>query len=170
MAYTFLKVKGYSVGKSLYEPELLDEVKSIETLAREKKVAIHLPVDHLVATSETDTSSKNTPDANISDNFIGYDIGSKTIELFSNEVKKANTLFWNGPMGMFENKLYETGTKQIALAMAENKGFTVIGGGDSVSAVKKWNLTSKFTHVSTGGGASLEYMENGTLPGVEILK
>jgi len=171
MAYTFLKAKGISVGASLVEEEMLEEAKNILQTAEKNKVGFYLPVDHLVAqTFSAEADEKHIADPNIPEGWMGMDIGPLTIEAFKNTLKNAKTVFWNGPMGVFEFPKFAKGTNAIAEALAELKdAVTVIGGGDSVSAVKKAGVSDKMTHISTGGGASLELVEGKPLPGVEAL-
>lgn len=171
MAYTFLKAKGISVGNSLVEEEMLEEAKSILQTAEQNKVGFYLPVDHIVAENfSPDVPEKHIANPNISEGWMGMDIGSLTIETFKNVLKTAKTVFWNGPMGVFEFAKFAKGTNAIAETLAELKNaVTVIGGGDSVSAVKKARVADKITHISTGGGASLELVEGKPLPGVEAL-
>ncbi len=168
MAYTFLKVKGESVGKSLVDEESMEETKKLLEDAQKKNVAILLPVDHIVSESmdEIPAGTVKTP---IPENLCGYDIGEETVEIFSNTIKSAKTIFWNGPLGVFEKENYSKGTFEIAKAIADSGAISVVGGGDSVLALKKAGVENKITHISTGGGASLEYVAMGTLPGIEVL-
>jgi len=171
MAYTFLKAQGIGVGKSLIEDDMLETATSVMKKANEKNVSIYLPVDHIV-TSEfsADAVSKETAGQAIEDGFMGMDIGSKSIALFKEKLAGAKTVFWNGPMGVFEFANFAKGTFTIAETLATLRGATtVIGGGDSVSAVKKAKLADKMSHISTGGGASLELVEGKVLPGVKAL-
>ncbi len=164
MAYTFLKSEGLGVGDSLLEE---DKIELAKDLLDEK---ILLPVDHLVAKRKSqDAEKKVTPNAKIDDGWMGLDIGPKTIERFSEIIKRAKTIIWNGPLGYSEIKAFSEGTKKIANLLAESDALTIIGGGDTVAAVKKFNLTSKISHVSTGGGASLELLEGKELPGIAAL-
>jgi phosphoglycerate kinase len=171
MAYTFLKSKGFTVGKSLIEDDMLETAKTVLAKAAEKNVEILLPVDHIVAEEfSADAASKVTAAEAIEDGWMGMDIGPKTIEKFKAALAGAKTVFWNGPMGVFEFPKFSEGTKAIAVALAGLTGATtVIGGGDSVSAVNKMGLASKMSHISTGGGASLELVEGKELPGVKAL-
>lgn len=168
MAYTFLKFLGKNIGKSLVENEYLGVVDEILKLSEEKGVKIFLPVDH-VCSDVFDGNPVYVEGENIPDDLMGLDIGDKTVELFSKEISKASTILWNGPMGVFENENYNKGTFAIAEALAASSAVTVVGGGDSVSAVKKAGVADKISHISTGGGASLEYLEFGSLPGIEVL-
>ena len=171
MAYTFQKSQGQKIGDSLVEDDMIDTAKSILKKAEEKKVKILLPVDNVVAKEfSKDAESKQVPAGGIEDGWMGMDIGPKTIELFKGALKGAKTVFWNGPMGVFEFPKFAVGTQAIASTLAELKGATtVIGGGDSVSAVKKAGVADKMSHISTGGGASLELVEGKALPGVVAL-
>lgn len=170
MSFTFLKAKGYKVGKSLVEDDKIDIAKEIMKKAEEKKVEFLLPVDHI---QSRDTSgiydAVLTQDENVDEDSMGLDIGFKTIDLYVDKIQKASTVVWNGPVGMFEVEEFANGTKKIAEAMASSKAITIIGGGDSAAAVEKFGLEDKMTHVSTGGGASLELMEGKKLPGIEAL-
>ncbi len=170
MAYTFLKAQGRSVGRSLVEEDKLQLAK--ELLAKARNIKFLLPIDHVVAAKpEVNAIVKHVGAGEaIPDNLMALDIGPKTIELFSEEVSKARTLVWNGPMGVFEVSPFSRGTFKVAEAVAENAGATsIVGGGDSVSAVKAAGVAGKISHISTGGGASLEFLEGKKLPGVEAL-
>jgi phosphoglycerate kinase len=171
MAYTFQKSQGQKIGDSLVEDDMIDTAKSILKKAEEKKVKILLPVDNVVAKEfSKDAESKQVPAGGIEDGWMGMDIGPKTIELFKGALKGAKKVFWKGPMGVFEFPKFAVGTQAIAATLAELKGATtVIGGGDSVSAVKKAGVADKMSHISTGGGASLELVEGKALPGVVAL-
>lgn len=169
MAYTFLKYKGYSIGKSLVEDEQLETVKNIYKKAEEEGVEIFTPVDH-VCSAEFCGEKEIINDVNIPDNLMGLDIGEKTIELYRSQLSKCKTVLWNGPMGVFEDERYSKGTFEIANLLANIDAVVVVGGGDSVSAVKKTGADKKLSHVSTGGGASLEYIELRHLPGIDVLK
>jgi phosphoglycerate kinase len=171
MAYTFFKAQGKAIGESLVEDDMIDTAKEIMKKAEEKKVTIHLPVDNVVTKEfEKDAESKEVSAGAIEDGWMGMDIGPETVEKFKAALKGAKTVFWNGPMGVFEFPRFAVGTQAIAKALAELSGATtVIGGGDSVSAVKKAGLSDKMSHISTGGGASLELVEGKELPGVKAL-
>lgn len=171
MAYTFLKAKGKTVGKSLIEDDQIDTAKNILSKAAEKKVAFLLPVDHIVTQSfAADAASKVVSGESIEDGWMGMDIGPTTLQNYLDALKGAKTVFWNGPMGVFEFPKFAEGTNAIAKSLATLPGATtVIGGGDSVSAVKKAGLSDKMSHISTGGGASLELVEGKELPGVKAL-
>lgn len=167
MAYPFLKAKGHEVGKSLCSDE--DVALAKHLLAADKGGKIQLPQDH-VASMEFGGAPVPCSGQNIPADQIGLDIGPLTIKSFGDHIKTAKTIFWNGPMGLFENKDFAKGTMSIASAIASSKAFSVVGGGDSVAAVHQSGEAEKFSHVSTGGGASLEYIEKGELPGVQALK
>jgi phosphoglycerate kinase len=169
MAYTLLAAKGVKIGKSRVEADQVDAMKDLLAKAGAK---ILLPVDHVVTDDFAAGKPQTVADVNIADNLLGMDIGSKTIALFAAEVAKAGTIVWNGPMGVFERPEYAKGTKSIAeaLAAATAKGaVSVIGGGDSAAAVEEMGLDSKMTHISTGGGASLEYLEGKAMPPIDVL-
>lgn len=168
MAYTFLKAKGEDVGNSLVENESIEIAKSLMDEGRKKGVEIVLPVDHVISKG-LEGFSAETSKAPIPSGFAGYDIGDETIALFSQIIKAAKTIFWNGPLGVFEKENFSRGTFKIAKAVAESGATSIVGGGDSVLAVKKAGVEGKITHISTGGGASLEYISEGTLPGIEAL-
>ncbi|MDD5675480.1 MAG: phosphoglycerate kinase, partial [Chitinivibrionales bacterium] len=171
MAYTFLKAKGISIGKSLVEDDMIETARAILQKAYETHVYIYLPIDHIVTqTFAPDAQSKHVARNAIDDDWMGMDIGPLTIDKFKGALKGAKTVFWNGPMGVFEFPKFSTGTTEIAKALAGLKdAITVIGGGDSVSAVNKAGLADKMSHISTGGGASLELVEGKELPGVKAL-
>jgi len=172
MAYTFLKAQGESVGKSLLEADKIDLAKELLQQAKTHKVKFLLPVDHVIADrvdANALTKIVNHGDP-IPDNMMALDIGPKTAEIYGEEVGRARTIVWNGPMGVFEMPPFAKGTFKIAHAVAENAGATsIVGGGDSVAAVKAAGVADKITHISTGGGASLEFLEGQKLPGVEAL-
>ena len=171
MTYTFVKAQGGKVGKSLYEDDKIDVAAQILKKALDKGVRMLLPVDNLVATEiSEDAKTLVTSIDDIPDDYMGVDIGPKTIELYKGEIEVAGTIVWNGPVGVFEYDKFATGTKEIAKKMAESNAITIIGGGDSAAAVEKFGLEDKMTHVSTGGGASLEFMEGKKLPGIEALQ
>ena len=173
MMYTFAKAMGGSIGKSLVEDDKLQLAHEIIDMAKQKKVQLHLPVDTLIADSfSNDAERKITPIESIPDGWMGMDIGPETTANFTKVILASNTILWNGPMGVFEMANFETGTKEMAkaIALATSQGaFSLIGGGDSVAAINKYNLAEKVSYVSTGGGALLEYIESGTLPGVEAI-
>ena len=172
MAYTFLKAQGHAIGNSLCEDDQLDYAREMIALAKERGVQFLLPVDSVAADKFDPEASTQVVGEDVPDGWMGLDIGPKSIELFSNAVKTAKTVVWNGPMGCFEMEKFNKGTFGVAAAVAEVKaggGTSIIGGGDSVSAVKKSGLAPKMSHISTGGGASLEYLEGKVLPGVAAL-
>ena len=172
MAYTFLKAKGEQVGKSLVEADKVDLARKLMDEANSRKVKLLLPVDHVAAEKPDVNALVKQVDVGqaIPDNLMGLDIGPVTIENFSEEISRARTIVWNGPMGVFEVPPFARGTFKVAEAVAENAGATsIVGGGDSVSAVHAAGLADKMSHISTGGGASLEFLEGKKLPGVEAL-
>jgi 3-phosphoglycerate kinase len=180
MAYTFLKAQGYKTGKSLVEEDKLDLAKSLLKKAEDKGVNFLLPIDHVIATAvdfekkevPQGATVKNTDGLDIEDGFMGVDAGPKSIEKFSEIVKSAKTIVWNGPLGIFEVPEFSKGTVEIAKLVAtatDNGAISVVGGGDSVSAVKKAGVDKRISHVSTGGGASLEFLEGKDLPGIAAL-
>jgi phosphoglycerate kinase len=172
MAYTFFKARGVPIGKSLVEPELLDAARNIEGLAKERGLRLELPVDHVVAPkleAGVPTETLRVGDEQIGDR-MGLDIGPETVKTYREVLANAKTVVWNGPMGVFEIDAFATGTIEIAKAVAAVKGTTVIGGGDSIAAVAKAGVSDRITHISTGGGASLEFLGGRSLPGVEALK
>lgn len=167
MAFTFLKAKGIEVGKSLVEEDKIELAKKIIEKANNK---IILPDDVVIADKIEETLNYKTVDINaIPKDMIGVDIGEKTIKKFSEVIKNAKTIVWNGPVGIFEVKNFSYGTKEIAKALTECKGITIVGGGDSASAIEKLGFADKVSHVSTGGGASLEFLEGKELPGIKVL-
>lgn len=171
LAYTFVKAKGYEIGNSLLDEEKIDMAKEFMKKAEEKGVNFYMPVDAVVAKEfAADAESKVVPIEEIPADWEGLDIGPKTRELYAKVIKESQLVIWNGPMGVFEFDKFAEGTKAVAEALAETEGFTIIGGGDSAAAVSKFNLADKMDHVSTGGGASLEFMEGKILPGVAALQ
>jgi len=170
MAYTFMKAKGIDIGASRLEPESLEVVDRILIKAKNKGVDILLPIDNVITDNiETAENVKVTENESIPEGWIGVDIGPKTINLFSDKISTANIIVWNGPVGIFENDKFAQGTKEIAQSVAESKGISVIGGGDTAAAVVKFSLSDRMSHISTGGGASLEYLEGKILPGIAAL-
>jgi phosphoglycerate kinase len=170
MSYTFLKAQGYEIGTSIVELEKLELANEIMKKAKEKNVKLMLPVDVVVAKEfKNDTEFKTVPIDEIPADMMGMDMGQKSIEMFSEEIRKAKTVIWNGPMGVFEMENFKKGTEAIAKVMAEIDATTIVGGGDSASAVEKAGLSSKMTHISTGGGASLEFLEGKVLPGIAAI-
>lgn len=174
MAYTFLKAQGHTIGKSLVEDDFIDTAKSLLKAAEEKGVRIILPVDHLGAAEfSPDAAAVAIDGADIPDNLMGMDVGPKTLAIYKEAILSAKSIVWNGPVGVFEFESFAKGTGEVAHLVAEAtaKGaVSVVGGGDSVAAVNKFNLASKMSHVSTGGGASLEFLEGKTLPGIAVLE
>jgi phosphoglycerate kinase len=171
MAYTFLKARGVPTGKSLVEDDKLDAARQIASHAAERKVRLELPVDHVVTErleAGAPHATLRVDDPAIGDR-MGVDIGPKTIEAYSALVSGARTVVWNGPMGVFETPPFDGGTNALAQAAAAVQGTTIVGGGDSVAAVTKAGVADRITHISTGGGASLEFLGGRTLPGVEAL-
>lgn len=174
MAYTFLKAQGHSIGKSLVEDDFIDTAKSLLKAAEEKGARIILPVDHLGAAEfSPDAAAVAIDGADIPDNLMGMDVGPKTLAIYKEAILSAKSIVWNGPVGVFEFESFAKGTGEVAHLVAEataNGAVSVVGGGDSVAAVNKFNLASKMSHVSTGGGASLEFLEGKTLPGIAVLE
>ena len=171
MAYTFFKAQGYEVGNSICELDKLDLAKEAMAKAKEKGVKLMLPVDTKIGKEfKPDTESKTVAWTEIPEGWEGFDIGAKSIEMFTEEIKKAKTVVWNGPLGLFEFDQFAIGTNAIAKTLSEIDATTIIGGGDSAAAVKKAGLQEKMTHISTGGGASLEFLEGKKLPGIECLQ
>ncbi|MEK6794238.1 MAG: phosphoglycerate kinase [Spirochaetota bacterium] len=172
MAYTFLKAKGLSVGDSLVEEDMIPKAQEILQKSYEKKIYLYLPIDHIVTKEfAPDAESKHVSRGNIDDGWMGMDIGPMTIQKFQGAIKGAKTLVWNGPLGVFEFPKFSTGTAEVARSIAALPDcITIIGGGDSVSAVNQSGVASKMTHISTGGGASLEFLEGIELPGIKVLE
>ncbi len=171
MAFTFLKAEGKNIGKSLLEADKLDLANQLMKKAHEKHVRLLLPKDVVIAEKiEANAPHKVVSVNAIPDNMIGVDIGPETVGLYSNIIKDAKTVVWNGPMGVFEVKPFDEGTKGIAKAMSECKGTTIVGGGDSAAAVEQLGYAEKISHISTGGGASLEFLEGIELPGIKALQ
>lgn len=172
MCFTFLAAMGYTVGSSLLETDQIENVAQILERAKKLKVEIVLPVDIIVADSfSTDANTKCVPAHSIPDGWMGLDIGPETIQLFEKNLSDANTVIWNGPMGVFEMPAFAAGTKAVAVAMTKNSGMTVVGGGDSAAAIRLLGIDeSAFSHISTGGGASLEFLEGKELPGLSVLE
>ncbi|MFT4444712.1 phosphoglycerate kinase [Parvimonas sp. G1967] len=170
MAFTFLKSLGYSVGKSLLEEDKVDLAKELIEKAKSKSVKILLPIDVVVSKEfSNDSEFKTVSIDSIGDDYMGLDIGEKTVKLFSDEIYNAKTVVWNGPMGVFEMSNFAKGTFEIAKAIAETDAISIIGGGDSASAAEKSGYKDKITHISTGGGASLEFLEGKILPGIDSI-
>jgi phosphoglycerate kinase len=170
MAYTFMKAKGYCIGESICEDDKVELATSIMKKAEEKGVNFLIPVDNRISDKFAEDANYQDIDSDsIPEGWMGMDIGPKTIEMFCNAVKDAKTVIWNGPMGVFEFANFANGTLAVAKAVADSDAISVIGGGDSVAAVTKLGFADKMSHISTGGGASLEYMEGKKLPGIECL-
>ena len=174
MAFTFVKAMGGTIGKSLCEDDKLDLAKELLQKAKAKGVNLYIPTDAIIADNfANDANTKESNINSIPDGWMGLDISTDTIKTYSEVIKNSKTILWNGPMGVFEMSSFENGTKQVALAIAEatKKGaFSLIGGGDSVAAINKYNLAEQVSYVSTGGGALLEYIEQGSLPGVRAIE
>ncbi len=174
MVFTFYKARGLNVGKSLVEDDKLELAKSLEAKAKERGVTFLLPTDVVVADKfAADANTQIVDNNNIPVGWMGLDIAEKSIATFSDVIKNSKTILWNGPMGVFEMEKFQGGTKAIALAIAEatkHGAFSLIGGGDSVAAINKFNLADEVSYVSTGGGALLEYFEGKTLPGIAAIK
>ncbi len=170
MAYTFFKAQGLDVGRSLVDEDKIKLASSLLDKIREKKVNFQLPADHVLAVNTDVEAEAQTADSfPLPEALMALDIGPKTIEKYSKIISKAKTIFWNGPMGVFEVDAFSQGTTKIAEAVASSKATSIIGGGDSVAAVYKAGVAEKISHISTGGGASLEFVAKGTLPGIEAL-
>ncbi len=171
MAYTFFKAQGYEVGNSICELDKLDLAKELMEKASKKGVKLMLPVDTKLGKEfDKDTESKTVKASEIPEGWEGFDIGEETIKLYKEELKNAKTIVWNGPLGLFEFDQFAIGTNEIAKTLAEVDAITIIGGGDSAAAIEKAGLADKMTHISTGGGASLEFLEGKKLPGIECLQ
>jgi phosphoglycerate kinase len=171
MSFTFTKTQGHTVGTSLVEADFLDTARVFLDKAKKAGVEVLLPVDHLVGSEFSEkTKAEPVDGVDVPEGKMAMDIGPKTVSLFKTRILAAKTVIWNGPMGVFEFPQFAGGTKEIALAVAACKGTTVVGGGDSVAAVNQFKLADRITHVSTGGGASLELLEGKQLPGVVALQ
>lgn len=174
MAFTFVKAMGGTIGKSLCEDDKLDLAKELLVKAKARGVSLYIPTDAVIADNFANDANKQESKINaIPDGWMGLDISNETIATYSDVIKNSKTILWNGPMGVFEMSSFENGTKQVALAIAEatKKGaFSLIGGGDSVAAINKYHLSEQVSYVSTGGGALLEYIEQGSLPGVRAIE
>ena len=170
MAYTFMNALGYSIGTSICESDKVELAKDTMAKAKEKGVKFLLPVDNVVATEyKADAENKVVDSDQIPDGWMGMDIGPKTCELFADAIKGAGTVVWNGPMGVSEWDAFANGTIAVAKAVADSGAISIIGGGDSAAAVEKLGFADKMTHISTGGGASLEFLEGKVLPGIACL-
>jgi phosphoglycerate kinase len=171
MSFTFTKTQGHAIGKSLVEDDFLGTARAFLEKATRAGVEVLLPIDHMVGTEFAESAKAEPVDSvDVPEGKIAMDIGPKTIGLFRERISKAKTVLWNGPMGVFEFPAFAKGTEEIARAVAGCKGTTVVGGGDSVAAVNQFGLANGITHVSTGGGASLELLEGRQLPGVVALQ
>lgn len=170
LSYTFIKAKGYEIGNSLLEEDKLELAETFIKVAEEKGVNMYLPIDATVASSfSNDAETKVVKIEDIPADWMGLDIGPETAKLYSDVIKDSKLIIWNGPMGVFEMDAFENGTRSVAQAMAETEGYTIIGGGDSAAAAEQFKVADKMDHISTGGGASLEFMEGKNLPGVSAL-
>jgi len=169
MAYTFLKAQGHAIGKSKLEEEGIDVAKKLLIKAKEKGVALLLPEDHIIANEFSESSEAKSSDIEIEDGWMGLDIGPKTIEAFKSKLADAKTIVWNGPVGVFEFEKFKVGSQMLAECIAASAGMSIIGGGDTAAAIKAFKLEDSMSHISTGGGASLEYLEGKVLPGVAAL-
>lgn len=171
MAYTFLKVQGHEIGKSLLENDYIEVAKSFLENTEKRGVRVILPVDHICAAEFKDSAEAVAVDSvEIPEGMIGMDVGPKTLALVESELKAARSIVWNGPMGVFEFEAFAAGTRAVAKMVADCDGTTVVGGGDSVAAVNKFGYADRIDHVSTGGGASLEFLEGKVLPGIKALE
>jgi phosphoglycerate kinase len=171
MAYTFFKAQGFGVGKSLVEDDKLALAREILEKAAEKKVNFYLPLDHVLSTGTTKDAEARLADAfPFPDGWMAVDIGPKTVAEYGRIISRARTIFWNGPLGVFEIDKFAQGTMKIARAVADSGAVSIVGGGDSIAAVQKAGVSDRITHISTGGGASLEFLANETLPGIEALE
>ena len=171
MAFTFLKSKGYEIGKSILDAERVGLAADLIKKAEEKGVKLVLPVDVIAAKEFSNDVETQAFDADkITEGWMGLDVGEKTIELYREELKNAKTVIWNGPVGAFEMSNFAKGTIEVAKALADSGAVTIIGGGDSAAAVEQFGLADKMTHISTGGGASLEFLEGKELPGIAVLQ
>ncbi|HOK40774.1 MAG TPA: phosphoglycerate kinase [bacterium] len=170
MAYTFLKAQNINIGNSLVENDFIDLAKELLNEAKTKQIKFVLPIDHIIADKvDNNAAIKITTDEKIDDGWIGVDIGPKTINLIKEIIKQSKTIVWNGPLGVFEVPNFAKGTFEIAKAIADSGAISIIGGGDSVAAINASGVANKITHISTGGGASLEYLEGKELPGIKSL-
>lgn len=171
MAYTFLSVLGHKIGKSLYEADYVETAKAFLAKAEAKGVKVILPLDHVCAAAFAEDAAPVSVDGqDIPDDLMGMDIGPKTVAEIVAAIKSAKNVVWNGPMGVFEFAAFAKGTGEVAKALADSDAVSVVGGGDSVAAINKFGLASQISHVSTGGGASLEFLEGKTLPGIKALE
>lgn len=170
LSYTFTKAQGHEIGKSLLEEDKIELAQSFMQKAKDNGVNLYMPVDAVVADEfSKDANTKVVAIEDIPADYMGLDIGPKTAEIYAEVIKNSKLVIWNGPMGVFEIDVFANGTKAVAQAMAQTEGYTIIGGGDSAAAVEKFNVADQMSHISTGGGASLEFMEGKELPGVVAL-
>jgi 3-phosphoglycerate kinase len=169
MAYTFLKAQGIEIGNSKLDAENLPLAASLLQEARQKGVQILLPVDHIAGQEFKEDTKTELQKPGVKPGWIGLDIGPETIKLFIGKLKSAKMVVWNGPLGVFEMKPFQQGTRAIAKALAKSRATTIVGGGDTAAAVEQFGVADKMSHVSTGGGASLEFLEGKSLPGIEVL-
>lgn len=169
MAYTFYKVMGINIGNSLFEPAGIPAAEECLKKAKEKNFMLEFPIDRLIAKSPDTAADNKIIEGDIPDGWSGFDIGPKTVEKYSKILKSAKTIVWNGPVGLFEIDEFASGTKALAQCVAECDATTIIGGGDTAAAVRKFDVEDKMSHVSTGGGASLEFLEGKELPGIAAL-
>ena len=171
MAYTFFKAMGLEIGTSILDEENIELAGKLIKKAENMGVKLLLPIDVVCASEfKNDAETKTVPRDHIPENMMGLDIGPETVKLYRNALKDAKTIVWNGPMGVFEMTSFEKGTKEVAEILAESNATTIIGGGDSAAAVEQFGLADKMTHISTGGGASLEYLEGKVLPGIAVIE
>ena len=169
MAYTFLLAKGKEVGASLVDNQSIEVAREIIFNAKDKGKKLLLPIDH-VCMKERDKSKRVYTVEKLQDDMVGYDIGPKTAKLYAQEIASAGQVFWNGPMGMYEDKRFIKGSKSLAQSIANSKAYSVVGGGDTVAIINQAGLASKINFISTGGGASLKFIEKGTLPAIEVIQ
>jgi len=171
MAYTFIKAKNWEIGESKVEQDAIPLAKEVIKEMNKRHLEFHTPLDHIIADKPTANSHYfATERGAVPHNWIGVDIGPQAIEEYTDCIKRAKTIFWNGPMGIYEIEAFAKGTKELAKAIGETEAFSVIGGGDSIAAVNSAGVADKISHICTGGGASLEFLEKGILPGIEVLK
>jgi 3-phosphoglycerate kinase len=170
MAYTFLHAQGIATGNSLLEKDSVGDARKVMDAAQKAGKRLLLPLDHIAAREFSQEGEIRTFEGSIEDGWMGLDIGPKTAEAYAHEAMQAKTIFWNGPMGVFEMERFAVGTEAVAHALANSKAHSVVGGGDSLAAINKLGYSDQITHLSTGGGASLEYIQGRTLPGVEALE
>jgi len=170
MSYTFLAASGYKIGKSLFDEEHFHDAKQMLSDWKECNLNVLLPSDHIAASSiDSDIKDVKFIVGDIPDNFAGFDIGRNSATFFADTIKKAGTVLFNGPVGVFEKEAFSSGTKKVCEALAETNATTIVGGGDTVSAVEEFGVSDRINHISTGGGAALEFLEGKTLPGISAL-